>query len=324
MMRWIRVGLTYTGAIAGAGFSSGQEIYQFFSRYKSWGTIGILVAGLLFYVIGWRALEQGRRGVVAASSPKGMYGGTREGVTLAFLVTGLGVVVAGGGATVHQLVGVPTWVGSSITLMLILLVVFFGVQLMMLVNTIVVPYSMLLTLVVAWIYVPRGTSWAKTSLVTPHGWPLSALLYVSYNIFTAILVLFAVGGSLPSRRDTGRAALLGAILLTAMALLEHRVLLGLPTVGDLPLLEAARHIHSTLGLLFGISLWTALFTTGIAEAFAFVDRVGRRWGVGLIGTLPLSFCGFQGMVAMLYPLMGGVASLIWVPLLKSDQDQNLL
>ncbi len=316
-MRWVKVGLTYVGAIMGAGFASGQEIYQFFSRYGRWGTVGILLAGILFFLIGWRALEQGRRHFGNPALGRGGLGGVTEGLTLAFLVVGLGVVVAGGAATMHQLIGVSLWLGSGLTLALILVVVFRGAQAVMWVNTVVVPYLMVLTVVVALVYVPRGTSLAPRSSATPHGWALSALLYVSYNVFTAILVLFTLGRSLPSRRSSGLAALLGAILLTGMAWLEHRVLLGLPVVGDLPLLDTARRIHPTLGILFGVSLWLALITTGVAEAFAFVQRVGRGWGLGLIGVLPVTFFGFQGLVATLYPLMGGVAVMIWAPLLKS-------
>lgn len=319
-MRWVKVGLTYVGAIVGAGFASGQEIHQFFSRYGPWGTLGIVLAGVMFFLIGWRALEQGRRGAVNLSAGRGSLGNVVTGVTLAFLLAGLAVVLAGGGATLHQLVGMPVWMGATLTLLVIMAVVFRGAHFVMWVNTLVVPYLMTLTMLVAIVYVPRGTP-----LVTPHHWwALSAVLYVSYNVFTAVLVLFTLGRSLPSRRSSGLAAFLGAFVLTGMALLEHRVLLGLPVVGALPLLEAAEHTHPTLGILFGISLWAALFTTGVAEAFAFAERVGSRWRFGLMGVLPLSFWGFQGMVATLYPLMGGIGVVIWAPLLKRSKHYDSL
>lgn len=315
-MRWIRVSLTYVGAIVGAGFASGQEIYQFFTRYGPWGMFGIALAGLLFFGIGWRAMEVGRRrgGGAGKISP------LAEGVTLGFLVLGLGVVITGGGAAIHQLVGLPRWVGAICSLGLMMVVVFRGVQTVMWVNTLVVPYLMLSIILVATIYVPRGTFPTREIPWSTHWWALSASLYVSYNIFTAILVLFTLGGSLPSRCETGLAALLGATVLTGLALLEHRVLLDLRMVRDLPLLDTAVRIHPLLGALFGVGLWLALLTTGIAEIFAVVERVGRSRALGLVGVLPLSFVGFQGMVATLYPLMGGLAVLIWGPLLRLKQD----
>lgn len=314
-MRWMRVGLTFVGSIMGAGFASGQEIYQFFTRYGPWGSLGVFLAGVLFFAIGWRAMEQGRQRKVQVGHRSPL----AQGATLAFLVIGLGVVIAGGGAAIHQMVGLPGWVGAGISLGLMMAVVFQGTQAVMWVNTVVVPFLILCTILIAVAYVPQGTLLMQRSPSFSPWWALSAALYVSYNVFTAILVLFTLGESLPSRRHTGLAALLGATLLTGMALLEHRVLLDLRVVGDLPLLDTAVRIHPTLGFWFGLSLWLALITTGIAQMFAVVERVGRRWGLGLIGVLPLSFWGFQGMVATLYPLMGGAAVLIWVPLLRSKQ-----
>jgi uncharacterized membrane protein YkvI len=261
-------------------------------------------------------MELGRKRVAHAEKSSPM----TQGMTLGFLVIGLGVVVAGGGAAIHQLVGLPSWAGAAFSLGLMMVVVFQGTQVVMWVNTIVVPYLMFSIILVATIYVPRGTFPIHKPSLPSHWWALSASLYVSYNVFTAILVLVTLGGSLPSRRHTGLAALLGATVLTGLALLEHRVLLDLRAVSDLPRLDTAIRIHPLLGALFGVGLWLALLTTGVAEIFAVVERVGRRWGLGLIGVLPLSFWGFQGMVATLYPLMGGAAVLIWGPLLRLKQD----
>ena len=44
--------------IIGAGFASGQEIIQFFSMYYAGGFFGIILAGLLFSVVGYIVLNK--------------------------------------------------------------------------------------------------------------------------------------------------------------------------------------------------------------------------------------------------------------------------
>lgn len=54
-MQWkttFQVAATYVGAVMGAGFASGQEIQQFFTRFGRWGLVGIVVSALLFLSLG--------------------------------------------------------------------------------------------------------------------------------------------------------------------------------------------------------------------------------------------------------------------------------
>ena len=43
---------TYVGCFLGAGFISGQELWQFFGAFGNWGYVGFALATLLFVVIG--------------------------------------------------------------------------------------------------------------------------------------------------------------------------------------------------------------------------------------------------------------------------------
>ena len=41
---------TYVGCFLGAGFISGQELWQFFGSFGNWGYVGFVLAALLFTV----------------------------------------------------------------------------------------------------------------------------------------------------------------------------------------------------------------------------------------------------------------------------------
>ena len=43
----IKIGFAYVGIVVGAGFSTGQEVMQFFTPYGLWSYIGVLISGLI-------------------------------------------------------------------------------------------------------------------------------------------------------------------------------------------------------------------------------------------------------------------------------------
>ena len=48
----LNVALMFVGAIMGAGFASGREIWQFFGVFGEKGQIGVLLVGVLFIMLG--------------------------------------------------------------------------------------------------------------------------------------------------------------------------------------------------------------------------------------------------------------------------------
>lgn len=248
---WLGIALTYVGAVVGAGFASGQEIYQFFGRYGANGLLGIALAGILFGVLGYLALERGRKygvtkfGDLLKTAYPPWVVRLAEGVTTAFLFIGLGVVSAGGGAAAFQLAGLPILAGAALTTAAIILVVALGRDSVVRANSVLMPYLICLVVLVAlltWSHaaVPR------TAVGGPR-WVLSALLYLSYNIFTGIMVLLGVGPSLRTSRDSLWAAGVGAIILSGLAALEHHALVRAPSLGALPMMDIASRIHGTWG-----------------------------------------------------------------------------
>jgi len=313
---WLGVGLTYVGTIIGAGFASGQEIWQFFSRHGDWGALGIGLAGTMFYFIGRSALERGRSGTphfsAFLSNIYGRYGIILDYLTTLVLAVGIGVVAVGGGAVLTILIHWPRPLCSIMVLTAIIFSALKGSTLIVRINTLLVPYLLLLTLIIGlW---PANIHRTAPQLIS-QGWWFSALLYVSYNLFTGMTTLLSLGSILDTPRDSLRAALLASSLLTLMALLEHRVLLTIGNAGSLPMMTAASSIGGPMHWLFGVSLLAAMYTTGIGEAFSLVSRYGRLraqwiWLSGLMIGWP-----FQTLIASIYPVLGVLSVAFWAPLL---------
>lgn len=318
---WLGVALTYVGAVVGAGFASGQEIWQFFGRWGQGGVYGIVCAGFLFLWAGDRALEAGRNRL-AASVPQLVatryppwVKTTTDGLVTVFLWTGLAVVAAGGGATLHDLFTLPEWLGAMITLLVSALVAAKGGEAVIAANSLLIPYLVGLTVVVA-LLVTRDSGPGLNPGPPAGHWALSAILYVSYNIFTGIVVLLPMGPRLQTRRESFLAAAAGAILLSSLAMMEHRVLGRLPHISALPMLTAAHLVHPMLGRLYAVSLWIALLTTGVGELYGLHLRYKRRLWPWLLPTLILGGYGFQSLIATLYPVMGLISLGLWLPLAR--------
>lgn len=309
------------GAVVGAGFASGQEIYEFFSRYGTWGTLGILMAGLLFWGLGRGALLAGAGGastipdLLQHAYPR-LLVRWLDGLSSALLAVGLVAVAAAGGGVLALMLGIPAFVGAALTLAAVVVAGSRGSTALLGINLWLVPALLVITVGVA---VASPYRWTAPALTGQGGsWWLSASLYVSYNLFTGLVVLLGLGGSVGRTRTATMAAGFGALVLTSLALAIHGAILGaaLTRVPDLPLLVVAHHLSGVWWAADAVALYAALFTTGVAETYALTRRYGRQvawWGVIL---WPLSWMGFADWVRIIYPVMG-LAALTYVwPLLR--------
>ncbi|GJM81290.1 hypothetical protein HMSSN139_37860 [Paenibacillus sp. HMSSN-139] len=52
----LQIAFTYIGTVVGAGFATGQEILQFFTRYGKWGVLTILLSTVLFVWLGTKMM----------------------------------------------------------------------------------------------------------------------------------------------------------------------------------------------------------------------------------------------------------------------------
>ncbi len=308
------VALAYAGAVVGAGFASGQEIYQFFSRHGTAGAVGVLAAGVGFAVLGALALAAGASGTTNFEAllhslyPRSAVGILSLGGTL-FLGIGLVVVTAAAGQAVQDVTGLNAHLMALASLIGILWVARRGADGVMRASWILVPLLLVIAVAVALL------SPGRTVAAGAGGWWVSAGLYVSYNLFTGLMVLLGLGPRLAHRREAWWAAGIGAALLTATALVLHRAVLAMDFIGAFPLLDAAHRLGGLWPLLYAAALYAALFTTGVSEAFALSERFGAKAWVALLAW-PASWMGFAVLVGGLYPVMGALAVLFWLPLLR--------
>ena len=125
---------TYVGCFLGAGFISGQELWQFFGAFGNWGYVGFVLAALLFTVIGilfvrltqmTKCAEMDKLLVPWDVKWLRAATGVIGALFLFFVVVSMS---AGVGAMLTQLFRVPTWLGSAVFMLAVFLVALLGVS----------------------------------------------------------------------------------------------------------------------------------------------------------------------------------------------------
>lgn len=328
--RALQIAFTYTGTIVGAGFATGQEILQFFTRYGAGATAAIAVAGLMFIWLGTRMmlLAHSLQAASYEDLNKHLFGPkVGEWFSLFTLVMLFGittVMLAGGGSVFNEHFHLSYQSGLLITLFLAYMVIARGLRAIMAVNTVVVPLMIVFCalMVVTTIGTPNAGNWLTLSSDRPalQLWT-APFLYVSYNLVTAQAVLVPLGASVSDRATIVRGGVIGGTLVTAMLVAGHFALASkMPGIAqfEIPMSRLIARLGEGAQLLFIGVIFGEIFTTYIANVFGLTLQIRQRTGwpakpiiaAILCGTYLIGQFGFSTLLSTLYPLFG-LLGLIW-------------
>jgi uncharacterized membrane protein YkvI len=326
----MQIAFTYAGTIVGAGFATGQEILQFFTRYGAGATATILLAGLLFVWLGTRMmlLAGSLRAASYEDLNKHLFGPkVGEWFSLFTLVMLFGittVMLAGGGSVFNEHFNLSYQTGLLITLVFAYLVIAKGLQAIVAVNSVVVPLMVLFCalMVISTIGTPGADNWlTMTSDASALNVWSAPFLYVSYNLVTAQAVLVPLGASIADRKTIVRGGVIGGTLVTAMLVAGHYALASqMPGIAqfEIPMSRLIARLGENVQLLFICVIFGEIFTTYIANVYGLTLQIRQRtgWPVKpvilaiLIGTYLIGQIGFSTLLSTLYPLFG-MLGLIW-------------
>ena len=334
--KYLSVAFAYVGVIVGAGLASGQDLLQYFLAFGAKGLIGIVALGVLNVIFGVVALQLGS--YFRSDNHDEVFERITHpvlrrviDVVLIFSAFTMGfVMLAGAGATLQQQFGVPTWAGSLLCALLVILTAFLDFDRIMNVIGVFTPIIMIAIAVLA-IY----------SLVTPHAgiaelnaaarnvtpalpnlW-LATINYFALCVVGGIAMAFVLGGSILRIGEARRAGRIGGVLIVLVLGADALALyLNVDRIWDVnvPALAIARSIHPIFAFGYTLVIFALIYNT----AFSLFYSTARRFSGGstsrmrlvLIGVVAAgyaaSFMGFKKLIGMMYPVIGwlGVVLLI--------------
>lgn len=325
----LKVAATYIGTIVGAGFATGQEVLQFFSKFGALGLAGLILTAILFIVFGYIIIDLGKK-LNAHSHLEiiryagGKIIGTIIDVIITFFLFGaFTAMIAGTGALFTQQFYLPGWIGNIIMALLTAVTVLTGIKGVINSISFVVPFLLIAvagTSIYSIINVPPD----MTAAVVNTGdnglisnWLLAAVLYISYNTIISIAVLGPLGVEARSKKAVRNGAILGGVGLGVGSIMIYLALSGhMQNIQNLevPMLYIAGGISSVVQIVYAVVLIAEVYTTAVGSLYGFTSRITNiaknpRKGriVVIVATfiaLVASQFGFSNLVKYLYPVVG--------------------
>lgn len=328
-----KIAATYIGTVVGAGFASGQEILQFFGFFGFSGIPALALTTLLFIFFGLIILELSQRLkakshleiIRHAAGPR--IGSVVDGIITFFLFGALAAMIAGSGAIFLEQFNLPQIWGGITMMSITIITVLFGIGGVISAISLIVPLLLisllgisLATLLDGYQELSMAGMWAQPFSAPVPFWPLSALIYVSYNSVLSVAVLAPMGALVKNTDALKKGAIFGGLGLGMGALAILLVLLvHYPEAAgqEIPMIYVASTFSPIVSLGYSLVLITEVYTTAVGSLYGFVARFVqvdepkfKLWviGSGLIAFGASQF-GFSTLVRVLYPLVG-IAGLI--------------
>lgn len=324
----LQVSFTYVGTVVGAGFATGQEIIQFFTRYGWLATLTIGISSLLFVWLGIKLmlLSHDVKARSYEDLNKLLFGAKAgEWISLFTLVTYFGVttvMLAGAGSVFKEQFHLPFQLGLLITLFFAFIVLKKGIKAILAVNSVVVPLMLSFSFAVVWNNwdSPGSGNWLQLTSDYSLGriW-FAPVLYAAFNLSMAQGVLVPLGSQMKDRSVLLWGGVLGGIFIGLMLLAGHFALSAqMPGISrfDIPMGQLIQELGPLLQLLFIGVIYGEIFTTLIADVYGLSTQLEQRtrlssnWILLLILLLSylISQLGFKALLSTLYPLFGLVST----------------
>jgi len=318
----------------GSGFATGQEALQFFAVSGLKGIIAALIFMVLSAYFSYSLFGLGQEKKFA--NPYDVfeyYCGKVVGQAYIWysilLIYGIFVVMlAGGGATINQYYGIPTYIGTGAIAILALGTALLGVEKLIDIIGVIGPVKIVFLIIIGICAIitlfGKPTLLSEANRLMPtlgfpaasSNWAWSGLLYACLALIVSIPFQVTCGASTKNGKEAKTAAIIGVVAMTAAIILlvigelvYYKLIIG----KQVPTLAIANYISPALGLIFSvlivISIYSAVasFLLMVVRKFA-VDKTKKFNIIAIVLTAIGMFFGnilpFDKLVNILYPIAG--------------------
>ena len=322
--------LVIMGALIGAGFASGQEIYSFFYSYGSIGIIGIVITCSLISFAIYKSLK-----IICTNKINNYDEFLRvfiknEKVTKAIntilnilLLVTFYIMIAGFGAYFEQEIEVNKIIGSSILAILSAIVFFTSVKGVLKVSEYIVPVLIIVIVLIGGMNLLTINPELEISVIKKW-WLLSSATYCSYNMILLIPILISIRKQITKTENIKYIVILCVILMMIMSMLIYMLLMKADveiSTLEMPTVYVIRTFFSEYKTIYAFIILASIFTTAISIGIGFLQNVSKnkksyaQFVVFMcITSLIISNFGFSKLVNFVYPLFGyiGIIQLIYI------------
>lgn len=312
--------LVIIGALIGAGFASGQEIYAFFYSYGFNGLIGIIITFILISFFIYKSLiiicknevdnyEEFLK--IFVKSP--ILTKIINMILNILLLVTFYIMIAGFGAYFEQEIGIPKIIGSFILVVISAIIFFTSVKGVLKVSGYVVPMLILSIIVIGGISL-FTTNFDIEIPTLRKGWILSSVTYCSYNMLLLIPVLISLRKQITDSKNIKYISIISGILMVTISIMLFMLLTQTNaqlSMLEMPIVYIISESFSKFKYIYAFVILASIFTTAISIGIGFLQNVSKNKKsytqfvlLMCITSMLVSNIGFSKLVKFIYPLFG--------------------
>lgn len=292
--RIITVSGAFIAFAIGSGFSTGQEIMQFFAAFGS----EIFLCAIFFFVanlyMNYNFLEAGRIGQFDKGSQVFTYFGGKyigaffDWFAVIFSFASYFVMIAGAGATLQQQFGIQPIIGAIIIAALAGITVMLGLNKLVDIIGKIGPIIIILCLIAGFVGIFSGDlSFAEADKIIPESgivaaantWYMSMVSYLGFGMLWFAPFLAAIGKEEKNPKDAQYGTIMGVLILTlAILVVGSAIIKNVDLVGtsQIPLLLVLQYKSPVLAMIFSIVIFAGIYTTACPLLWTPVNRVAKE------------------------------------------------
>ena len=326
MKNCIKIALVIIGALIGAGFASGQEIYLFFFSYGKRGIFGIAVSAILLGIIIYKTMiiikknkittyKEFLLSIVPKKWRKEKVLEIINIIINIFILITFYIMIAGFGGYLAETIKIPQIIGSSILAIMCVIIMSKETKGIVKVSEIIVPI-LIVFIVVIGVYTVISTNVAnkieQMNIINGSSWLVSGVLYASYNTILLIPVLISVNNII-DRREVSKTSIVITfmifLLATAVFVSMLKIDVNIKRI-EMPISYVISTQLPKLKVLYGIVILTSILTTAISLIAGLMQNVKEKSNKKImlclicISSIFISQISFSALINFLYPIFG--------------------
>lgn len=332
-----QLAVMFCGCFLGAGFLSGNELWQFFAVFGIKGLIGCILSvaliglfcGFIIEISIVKKTENPERVLLPSRLHKSSM---LFGVLQALLVFAIVVIMVSGSSTlVHTLTDINRNLVGVLFCIALAIFVILGTEKIVGAFSVLIPFISVASVIIGIIVItqnfntfnfPESSSSGNPLL---NNWISSMIAYISYSIFSSVGVFSAVSSKIENKKSLWSGIILGSIIMAVMATAIIFVVWAVPNAmsAELPMLNAALSIGKISGIIYAVLLFLGMFGAALSCYMSLTNyfRIkfvlkNNLYRMVVIITAILAFLGsifgFGDLVGTIYPIFGylGIAVLV--------------
>ncbi len=325
MIEVISITLVIIGALIGAGFASGQEIFSFFYIYGKNGIYGILIMSILIGIFIYKSLKIiYQKQVYNYNDFLNLFIKNTKirnvilWIVNVLLLVSFYIMVAGFGAYFEQEIGINRIIGSIVLNLLCVIVFFSNIKGVLKASNLIVPF---LIFFIFFIGIKNIVQIRTIDFYQmKNNWILSMLIYNSYNFILLMPVLISLKKQITKEKNIKKVSILVIIIILILSINIFFLLLNANIKEienqEMPIVYIISNYFNKYKKIYAFIVLASIFTTAISVGIGFLQNISKNSNsypqfvlFMCITSLLMSNIGFSKLLNFIYPVFGYIGIL---------------